>query len=120
MTKVPGIETILNAAELISDIRKAFLRIEKLEESQRSLADAMHRLDGRVRELEAELRVAKSEIRLDAVKEAQSIVNSVQSNLYSEIRDISIQLHTIYKFTEGSPLQGSSRMRLNSEDEPGD
>lgn len=105
MAKVPGLDTILSAADLISDIRKAFTRIESLESSQKDLAEAMTRLDARVRELEAGLREARSDIKLEAVKEAQSIVNSVQSSLYSEIKDLSIQVHGL---SNGGLIHGAA------------
>ena len=95
MAKIPGLDQILSAADLISDIRKAFTRIEGLEKSQKDVSDALLRLDARVRELEAGLREAKSEIKLEAVKEAQGIVNSVQSSLYSELKDLSVKIHGI-------------------------
>lgn len=51
--------------------------------------------DRRLRELEAGLREARSDIRLDAVKETQAIVNSVQGNLYEEIRALAVKVDRI-------------------------
>lgn len=117
MAKVPGIETILGAADLISDVRRAFSRIEALEKSQKDVADALLRLDARVRELEAGLREAKSDIKLEAVKEAQGIVNSVQSSLYSQLRDLSVEMKSLSensKFT----IDGHRRGNNNSLQKP--
>jgi len=85
-----GFESILKAADLIADIRKAFAKIENLEQGQRRLADAVETLDRRVREVEAGLREARAEIKLDAVKETQAIVNSVQGQLYGEMRGLAV------------------------------
>ena len=87
-----GFETILKAADLIADIRRAFAKIENLEQGQRQLADAVASLDRRVREVEAGLREARAEIKLDAVKETQAIVNSVQGQLYGELRQLAVQV----------------------------
>lgn len=87
-----GFETILKAADLIADVRKAFAKIENLEQGQRHLSDAIAMLDKRVREAEASLREARAEIRLDAVKEAQAVVNGVQGQLYSELRQFAVQV----------------------------
>jgi peptidoglycan hydrolase CwlO-like protein len=89
------IENILKAADLISEIRKAFTKIENLENGQKYLADAVSALDKRVRELEAGLREAKAEIKFEAIKETQSIVNSVQGHLYQEIKQVAIDLNRL-------------------------
>lgn len=119
MSKVPGLDAILSAADLISDIRKAFSKIDSLESSQKNLADALLRLDTRVRELEAGLREAKSEIKLEAVKEAQGIVNSVQSNLYSEIKGLSVQMSLLsnvgYISGVGRPAADGNRLQSTKE-----
>ena len=64
-----GFETILKAADLISEVRRAFAKIENLESGQKHIADALVALDKRVRELEAGLREAKAEIMLEAIRE---------------------------------------------------
>lgn len=92
MAKVPGLDTILNAADLISDVRRVFAKIENLESGQKQLADELSLLADRVRELEAGLREAKAEIKLDAHKQAQSIVNAAQSQLYNDIKNLTLQV----------------------------
>jgi predicted RNase H-like nuclease (RuvC/YqgF family) len=67
-----GIKTILDAADLIADVRNAFSKIEHLEAGQKRLLEVLEAQDRRIRELEAGLREARSDIRLDAVKETQS------------------------------------------------
>ena len=73
MAKVPGAKTVFDAAELITDVRNVFTNIAKLEEGQKLLVDQLALLDGRVRELEAGLKVAKAEIKVDALKETQIV-----------------------------------------------
>lgn len=85
-----GFESILKAADLIADIRTAFSKIDDLQDGQRQLARAVETLDRRVREVEAGLRETRAEAKLDAIKEAQSIVNAVQGQLYGELRDLSV------------------------------
>lgn len=95
MAKIPGVDSILQAADLISEVRKTFTRLDAIERTQRDLASAIERMDNRLREVEAGLREARAEIKLEAVKEAQSIINSVQSGLYSKIIDISAQVQNL-------------------------
>lgn len=99
-----GFESILKAADLIADIRKAFAKIENLEQGQRRLADAVETLDRRVREVEAGLREARAEIKLDAVKETQAIVNGVQGQLYGELRSLAITVDRLGRATGAEPL----------------
>jgi predicted RNase H-like nuclease (RuvC/YqgF family) len=107
MARVPGLSTILDAAELISDVRRAFSKIENLEIGQRRLADELVELERRVRELEASMREAKAEIRLDVVKQTQEIVNSVQGQLYKELKEVSIEVDRLKRFNnlDGSALR---------------
>ena len=106
-----GIETILKAADLIAEIRRAFVKIENLEAGQKQLTEVLGALDKRVRELEAGLREARSEIKLEAVKETQSILNSVQGRMYEEIKDVAIALDRLNRTTSGQ--SGLSRKRLD-------
>jgi predicted RNase H-like nuclease (RuvC/YqgF family) len=98
-----GLETILKAADLIADVRKAFSKIENLEQGQRQLADAVEALDRRLREQEASLREARAEIRLDAVKETQAIVNGVQGQLYHELRSLAVSVDRLGRAASAEP-----------------
>lgn len=113
-----GLETILKAADLISDIRKAFAKIENLEQGQRQLADAVSSLDRRVREVEAGLREARAEIKLDAVKETQSIVNGAQGQLYQELRTIAVEVDRLKREAGAIPIQVSQGQNPAIADSP--
>lgn len=110
-----GFETILKAADLIADVRRAFAKIENLEHGQRQLADALTALDQRMREVEVGLREARAEIRLDAVKETQAIVNSVQGQLYGELRQLAVQVDRLGP-TVGRVVLGDQRTADGGED----
>ena len=98
-----GFEAILKAADLIAEIRRAFAKIENLEQGQRRLADAVEILDRRVREVEAGIREARAEIKLDAIKESQTIVNAVQGQLYGELRSLAVTVDRLGRATGTQP-----------------
>ena len=106
-----GVDKILKAADVISETRKAFEKIANLEEGQKRLADTLAALDGRVRELEAGLREAKSDIKLEAVKEAQATVNGSQGQIYQRMVDIETRLSGI-KSDIATALDGNSQDHL--------
>jgi hypothetical protein len=87
-----NIDRILKAADVVSEVRKAFEKIQQLEAGQRHFADALVAIDARVRELEAGLREGRSEIKLSAVQAAQDTVNSAQGPLYQRLLDIEVRL----------------------------
>ncbi|MBL1257980.1 hypothetical protein [Methylocystis sp. Sn-Cys] len=43
-------------------------------------------------EIEVELRVLKAETKLDALREAQAVVNAVQGNLNQRIEDLAVKV----------------------------
>lgn len=87
-----GIKSIIDAAELITDVRAVFSKIEELRDAQKSIVDVIEKQDKRLRELEASFRELKSETKFEAIKETQAIVNAVQGQLYNEIRTLSLNL----------------------------
>jgi hypothetical protein len=100
---VAGLDAILKAADLIADVRKAFSKIENLEQGQRQLAGAVEALDRRLREQEASLRESRAEIRLDAVKETQAIVNGVQGQIYHELRSLAVSVDRLGRAASAEP-----------------
>ena len=110
-----AIKTILEAADLIAEVRNAFSKIEHLEAGQMRLLEVLEAQDRRIRELEAGLREARSDIRLDAVKETQSIVNAVQGRLYEEIRALSIAVDRISR-SDALPSSVTGQRQLPDSD----
>lgn len=110
-----GFESILKAADLIAEVRRALTKIEELQDGQRQLANAVETLDRRVREVEAGLRETRAEVKLDAIKEAQSIVNAVQGQLYGELRSLAVTVDRLGRGAGSppaiarSPLDGGKR-----------
>ena len=97
-----GMQDILRAADLISDIRKVFGKIENLEKGQKEIAEAISTLDKRLREVEAGLRETRSEAKYEAVKEASNIVTAVQTHLYREIKDLAVDVDRLNRAGEQS------------------
>ncbi len=64
-------------------------KIENLNQSINDLADTCAALNERLIRLESSLQAMKAEIRLDAVREAQQIVNSVQATFFQELMALS-------------------------------
>ena len=63
----------------------------------------MEALDRWVREQEANLREARAEIRLDAVKETQAIVNGVERQLYHELRSLAVSVDRLGRAASAEP-----------------
>lgn len=95
---VGSLEKILKVADVISEVRRAFEKISQLEQNQKTIAEALGKIDARVRELEAGLREARAEIKLEAVKEAQGTVNGAQSQLYQKLYEIETALRDVKIF----------------------
>jgi len=86
------------AADLAQDIANHLQvpeQIKSLQIAQKELADAIKRLDSRLTEIEIELRVVKAETKLDALREAQSVVNAVQGGLNQRIEDLAVKIAVI-------------------------
>jgi predicted nucleic acid-binding Zn-ribbon protein len=71
------------------EIANLLNKVNALTDEVGRLADVVSALNERVVRLEASLDTAKAEIKLEAIREAQTIVNSVQSGLYAELMKIS-------------------------------
>jgi uncharacterized phage infection (PIP) family protein YhgE len=90
-----SIEKVLKAADVISEVRSAFEKIQNLETGQKALAETLVSLDVRVRELEAGLREAKSDIKLAAVEAAQQTVNGAQGQIYQRMVDLEVKVSRV-------------------------
>ena len=97
-----GRDKVAQAAQEIADHLKIVENVKALQIAQKELADALVRLDERVRAVESELRAAKAEIRSDALRETQNIVNAVQGGLNQRIQDLAVDV-AILRHEAGHP-----------------
>lgn len=87
-----GRDKIARAAKELAEHLQVIENIKSLQEAQKTLADAVNALDQRLRNLEIELKLIRADIRVDALRETQNIVNSVQGGLNQRIEDLAIKV----------------------------
>ena len=87
------------------EIANLLNKVNALTDEVGRLADAVTLLNERVVRMEASLDTARAEIRLEAIREAQNIVNSVQSGLYSELMKISRDIGADAKARDDGPAR---------------
>lgn len=114
---MPGVTAVLDAADYISEVRNALAKMKTLEQGQKLIVTELSELEKRVRELEASLREAKSDIRLEAVKETQTIVNAVQGQLYGRITDVSVEIDRIKRHLSEKILTADNQSLIGSDGE---
>ncbi len=89
-----------------------------MEDGQKQIVDALSTLDQRVRELEAGLREAKSDIRLEALRETQNAVNGVQGIMYEKIVDLSVRVDRLSSSSALQLSKGNVHGALSEESDP--
>lgn len=94
---------IAKAAEEVAKHARLVEHVEALQVGQKEMAKAIAALGDRMTALEAELRAARAEIKLDAVKETQQILNSVQGGFYDKLSDLSAKVSQLQHEKGGSP-----------------
>jgi hypothetical protein len=104
-----GRDKVAKAAQEIADHLKLIEHVKALQTGQKDLAAAIARLDDRLRMIEAEIRSIRSETALQAVREAQSIVNAVQGHLNERIEKVAVDVAVLRHDRPRGPLiQGAS------------
>lgn len=84
--------------------------VANLQKMQKEMADAIAKLNDRLKDVEAEMRVLKAEVKLDAIKETQQMINSVQGAFYQKLTDLTVRVSAL----EGQPHSEVPLMHLNS------
>ena len=96
------------AAQEIADHLQLIENVKTLQSEQKSLADGLAALGERIRDLELEMRGLKSETKLEALKEAQGVVFSVQGSLNQRIENLAVKI-------EGLRSNGTSPQLLDGQ-----
>jgi len=82
-------------ADLAGDVAAHFQIIENiktLQAAQKEMANTIDELSERIRDLQTEMKVLKAEVKFEALKETQNIVNAVQGGLNQRIEALSIKV----------------------------
>lgn len=87
-----GRDKIAQAAKELAEHLQVIENIKSLQEGQKKLADAINALDQRLKCVELELKLIRADVRVDALRETQNIVNSVQGGLNQRIEDLAIKV----------------------------
>jgi hypothetical protein len=96
-------EKIAKAAQELADHLQIIENVESLQTAQEYMANAIRVLDDRLRAIESEMRAMRAEIRLDAIREVQTLVNAVQGGLNQRIEDIAVKLAMVERDTAPAP-----------------
>ncbi len=87
-----GREKLAKASSEFTEILNTVENIRALQAAQRDIADSVKRLADRIQALEIEFRVIKAEVRAEALRETQSIVNAVQGQFYKSLQDVAVNV----------------------------
>jgi predicted nucleic acid-binding Zn-ribbon protein len=88
-------ENIAKFADEVARHATLVENVKSLQEQQKVLADALSQLGDRIRNLEADMKVIKAEVKFEALKETQLIVNAVQGNLNERIERLTLHVSRI-------------------------
>ena len=107
-----GKKEIADAAKELADSLHVVEHVKALQIAQKELADGLRLMGERIRNLEIEMRVLKSETKLDAIKETQIIVNAVQGGLNQRIEAVAIKVALLETRNASKAIDGSTHPAL--------
>jgi cell fate (sporulation/competence/biofilm development) regulator YmcA (YheA/YmcA/DUF963 family) len=93
---------VAEAAQELADHLKLIDHVKALQTGQKEIGEAIAKLGDRIRDIEREMSVLKAETRLEALKEAQSVVYAVQGNLNQRLEDLAVRIATAPQLRIGS------------------
>ncbi len=80
------------AAKELADHLLLIDHVKALQAGQRELADAIALLGHRLHQIEAQVQAARADTKLDAIREAQTVVNVVQDSLNQRIETLAVKI----------------------------
>ena len=109
-------------AQEFADHLKLIDNVKALQQGQKELADAISLLNQKVNHIEADIKSLKAEIKFEALKEAQAVVWSVQSEFNQRIQDIAVKVGVLeqsQKLIDAPAMQKLARPNGEIVDEHG-
>lgn len=111
-------KNIGDATQEVLDHLQLIDNVKALKAGQLELGSAIGLINERLSKIEAALSVAKAEIKLDAIKESQSVVFAVQNSLNQRVEDLAVKLALMGVRGEPRPLKIPGNIEGFSENEP--
>ena len=78
-------ERIEKAAQEVADQLMLVEHVKALQQGQKQMADAIALIDGRLRQIETDMRAVKAEAKLEAIKETNQMLQSVQDAFHDKL-----------------------------------
>jgi predicted translin family RNA/ssDNA-binding protein len=85
-------EKIGKAAQEVADHLMLVEHVKALQQGQKQMADAIALIDSRFRQFEADMRAAKAETKLEAIKEATHLLQSAQDAFHEKITRLTVKV----------------------------
>lgn len=82
-------------AEGLTDHLKLIENVRSLQVGQKEIADAVAKLGEHIRRLESEMIALKSDVKYEALKEAQSAVLAVQTGFNERLQDVALKVRDV-------------------------
>jgi hypothetical protein len=101
-------KNIGEAAKEIADHLHLVENVKALQMAQKELANSIRLLSERVRDVEADMRILKSETKFEALRETQAIVNSVQGGLNERIEGVAVKVALMENQLTAKTIKGSA------------
>jgi predicted nucleic acid-binding Zn-ribbon protein len=95
--------------------------VANLQKMQKEMADAIAKLNDRIKDMEANMRALKAEAKFEAVKETQQMLNSVQGAFHDKLTDLTVRISTMENQTGSlAPVMALPRAPQSGDGETSD
>jgi hypothetical protein len=78
-------ERIEKAAQEVADQLMLVEHVKVLQQGQKQIADAIALIDGRLRQIETDIRAVKAEAKFEVIKETTQMLQSVQDSFHDKL-----------------------------------
>jgi predicted nucleic acid-binding Zn-ribbon protein len=85
-------EKIAKTAQEIADHLALVENVKALQQGQKEMANAIAALGSRIGNIEADMRAMKSEVKFEAIKETQQMLNAVQGAFHDKLTDLTVRV----------------------------
>jgi predicted nucleic acid-binding Zn-ribbon protein len=107
-------------AEVAKEVAAQFTLVDdvaNLQQMQKELADTIAKLNDRIKDIESEMRVLKAEVKFEAVKETQQMLNAVQGAFHDKLTDLTVRIDRVENQTNSrAPIVALPKVMMGDDD----